>query len=89
MEKVYVVLERWNTDCMDADAQVFKTEKEAKAYADAEAQKMTDWVSNAVIRHEGDEDMNYSDCYVCTENAEGDCDEWYEAKILTRLIKGA
>ena len=88
MEKVYVVLERWNTDCMDADAQVFKTEKEAKAYADAEAQKMTDWISHAVIKHRNDEGMEY-DCDVCVENAEGDSDEWYEAKILTRLVKGA
>lgn len=88
MKKVYVVLERWNTDCMDADAQVFKTEKEAKAYADAEAQKMTDWISNAVIRHKGDEDMVNSDCYVSVEEEEPVTDDWYEAKILTRVVKG-
>lgn len=88
MEKVYVVLERWNLDLMDADAQIFKTEKEARAYANAEANKMYELIDDSVIKHEGDEDMNY-DCYVCVEKEDGMSDEWYEAKILTRLVKGA
>lgn len=87
MEKVYVVLERWNTDCMDTDAQVFKTEKEAKAYADTEAKKMYGMIDDSVIKHEGDGDAP-SWCYVSVEKEDGMDDEWYEAKILTRLVKG-
>ena len=85
MKTVYVVLERWNTDCMEADATVFTTKEEALKWADAEAEKMAEWISNAVIKHRNDEDMEY-DCDVCVENAEGDSDEWYEAKILTRVV---
>ena len=88
MEKVYVVLERWNTDCMDANVEVFKTEREAMHYASAEAEKMSKWIDDSVIKRKGDEDMR-GDADICVEKEDGYDDEWYEAKILTRVVKGA
>lgn len=87
MKTVYVTLERWNLDLLETDANVFTTEKAAREHLEKEAIKVVDMVSNGVIRHRGDDDMNY-DCDICVENAEGDTDEWWEANIVTRVVKG-
>lgn len=84
--KLYIVLERWNIDLMETDANVFFTEQEAKAYADEQAKTMLDIISGSTIKHEGDENF-YGIGYVCVDRDDGMDDEWWEARILKKQVK--
>lgn len=82
MEKqdVWIVLERWNLDMIDTDANVFSTEKQAKAYADAQAVTLNGMIEDSIIRH------NQNGYYVCVEKEDNYNDEWWEARVVKRSI---
>ena len=83
-ETKYLVLERWNLDCMDSDANVFNTLEEAKAYADYQAEQMADYIKGGTIKH-GSEENSMWGCYVYVDD-DDNLMEWWEARILERGV---
>lgn len=83
-ETKYLVLERWDLDCMDSDANIFDTLEEAKAYADYQAEQMADYIQGGTIKHRI-KNSTMSGCWVYVDDSDNPR-EWWEARILVREI---